>query len=149
MKIIKNTEINKHDLSKDQILWTYCALDCTLTHEIWSRIHKEFDPITKKVYLFELDSLKPAMEMMLRGLKVDEVKVKEKKEVLRARRLKLERMLNLFAQGVWGKDLNHNSPVQLKKILYEDLGLPPVVSYKGGKSKISTDRAALEQLGEF
>ena len=149
MKIIKNTEINKHDLSKDQILWTYCALDCTLTHEIWSRIHKEFDPITKKVYLFELDSLKPAMEMMLRGLKVDEVKVKEKKEVLRARRLKLERMLNLFAQGVWEKDLNHNSPVQLKKILYEDLGLPPVVSYKGGKSKISTDRAALEQLGEF
>ena len=149
MKIIKNTEINKHDLSKDQILWTYCALDCTLTHEIWSRIHKEFDPITKRVYLFELDSLKPAMEMMLRGLKVDEVKVKEKKEVLRARRLKLERMLNLFAQGVWEKDLNHNSPVQLKKILYEDLGLPPVVSYKGGKSKISTDRAALEQLGEF
>ena len=149
MKIIKNTEINKHDLSKDQILWTYCALDCTLTHEIWSRIHKEFDPIAKKVYLFELDSLKPAMEMMLRGLKVDEVKVKEKKEVLRARRLKLERMLNLFAQGVWEKDLNHNSPVQLKKILYEDLGLPPVVSYKGGKSKISTDRAALEQLGEF
>ena len=149
MKIIKNTEINKHDLNKDQILWTYCALDCTLTHEIWSRIHKEFDPITKRVYLFELDSLKPAMEMMLRGLKVDEVKVKEKKEVLRARRLKLERMLNLFAQGVWEKDLNHNSPVQLKKILYEDLGLPPVVSYKGGKSKISTDRAALEQLGEF
>ena len=149
MKIVKNTEINKHDLSKDQILWTYCALDCTLTHEIWSRIHKEFDPITKRVYLFELDSLKPAMEMMLRGLKVDEVKVKEKKEVLRARRLKLERMLNLFAQGVWEKDLNHNSPVQLKKILYEDLGLPPVVSYKGGKSKISTDRAALEQLGEF
>ena len=149
MRIVKNTEISELDLSKDELLWTYCALDCTLTQEIWSKIHKEFDGLTKKVYLFELDSLQPAMEMMLRGLRVDEDKVKEKKEVLRSRRVRLERMLNLFAQGVWGKDLNHNSPVQLKKILYEDLSLPPVVSYKGGKSKISTDRAALEQLGEF
>tara|TARA_R100000963_G_scaffold34519_1_gene28421 strand:- start:564 stop:2084 length:1521 start_codon:yes stop_codon:yes gene_type:complete len=149
MRIIKNTEISKHDLSKDQINWVYCALDCALTYEIWSKIHKEFDPFTSKTYQFELDSLKPAMEMMLRGLKVDEAKVNEKKKVLRDRRLMLERMLNLFAQAVWEKDLNHNSPVQLKKILYEYLGLPPVVSYKGGKQKISTDRSALEQLGEF
>ena len=70
------------------------------------------------------------------------------KEPLKKNRLKLERMLHLFANAVWGKDLNHNSPVQLKKLLYEELNLPPVVSYKGGKQKISTDRAALEQLSE-
>ncbi len=149
MRIVKNTEIAKTDLSNEQTEWVYCALDCALTYEIWNKIYPEFDPYTKQTYLFELDSLQPAMAMMLRGLRVDEDKVKEKKKVLKERRLKLERMLNLFAQAVNGKDLNHNSPIQLKQILYSDLGLPPVVSYKGGKSKISTDRAALEQLGEF
>ena len=147
MKIIKNTEISKQNLSNEQTEWVYCALDCALTHEIWDKVHKEFDGLTKRTYLFELDSLQPAMDMMLRGLRVDEEEVKTRKKTLRERRLKLERILNLFSQAVWEKDLNHNSPVQLKKILYEHLGLPPVVSYKGGKQKISTDRAALEQLG--
>ena len=147
MKIIKNIEISKQNLSDEQTEWVYCALDCALTYEIWDKVHKEFDGLTKKTYLFELDSLQPAMDMMLRGLRVDEEEVKTRKKILRERRLNLERMLNLFSQAVWEKDLNHNSPVQLKKILYEYLGLPPVVSYKGGKQKISTDRAALEQLG--
>ena len=149
MNIVKNTEINKIDLNSEQTEWVYCALDCTLTHEIWGKIFPEFDGLTKKTYLFELDSLQPAMDMMLRGLRVNEETVHEKKKLLKERRLKLKRMLDLFAQAVWEKDLNHNSPIQLKKVLYEYLGLPPVVSYKGGKQKISTDRAALEQLGEF
>jgi DNA polymerase-1 len=149
MKIIKNTEISKIDLDSEQTEWVYCALDCALTHEIWGKIFPEFDGLTKKTYLFELDSLQPAMDMMLRGLRVDEEEVKTRKKILRERRLKLERMLNLFSQSVWEKDLNHNSSVQLKKILYEYLGLPPVISYKGGKHKVTADRAALEQLGEF
>ena len=148
MRVIKNTEIGKHDLSKDQMNWVYCALDCTLTHEIWTKISEELDEDTRGTYQFELNSLKPAMSMMLRGLKVDEEKVRNIKTPLKHNRLKLERMLHLFARAVWGKDLNHNSPVQLKKLLYEELNLPPVVSYKAGKQKISTDRAALEQLSE-
>jgi DNA polymerase I-like protein with 3'-5' exonuclease and polymerase domains len=148
MRIIKNTEIGKHELSKDQMNWVYCALDCTLTHEIWTKISEELDEDTRGTYQFELNSLKPAMSMMLRGLKVDEEKVRNIKTPLKQNRLKLERMLHLFARAVWGKDLNHNSPVQLKKLLYEELNLPPVVSYKGGKQKISTDRAALEHLSE-
>ena len=148
MRIIKNTEIGKHELSKNQMNWVYCALDCTLTHEIWTKIYEELDEEVRGTYQFELNSLKPAMSMMLKGLKVDEEKVRSIKEPLKKNRLKLERMLHLFANAVWGKDLNHNSPVQLKKLLYEELNLPPVVSYKGGKQKISTDRAALEQLSE-
>ena len=77
MKIVKNTEINKIDLNSEQTEWVYCALDCALTHEIWGKIFQEFDGLTKKTYLFELDSLQPAMDMMLRGLRVDEEAVKE------------------------------------------------------------------------
>ncbi len=137
MRIIKNTEIGKHELSKNQMNWVYCALDCTLTHEIWTKIYEELDEDTRGTYQFELNSLKPAMSMMLKGLKVDEEKVRSIKEPLKKNRLKLERMLHLFANAVWGKDLNHNSPVTLKKLLYEDLTLPPVVSYKVAKHTIS------------
>ena len=86
MRIVKNTEIAKTDLSNEQTEWVYCALDCALTYEIWNKIYPEFDPYTKQTYSFELDSLQPAMAMMLRGLRVDEDKVKEKKKVLKERR---------------------------------------------------------------
>ena len=147
MRIIKNTEIVDQELSKDQTLWVYCGLDCTLTHEIWTKINKDLsqsDHDYRKTYNFELDMLKPAMHMMLRGLKVDEKKVGELKAPLVSARLKLERILHLFANAVWDKDLNHNSPTQLKSFLYEWLGIPPVISYVKGKQKVSTDKEALE-----
>jgi len=57
-------------------------------------------------------------------------------------------MLNLFAHAVWDKDLNHNSPVQLKSMLYEYLNLPVQIKYEKGKQKVSTDREALEHMIE-
>lgn len=145
---VSNNNLDLKPYNDDQINWIYCALDCALTQEIWSKISEELDDTTKGTYEFELKSLKPAMAMTLRGLKVDEDKVKAIKKPLKDKRLLLERMLHLFSQAVSGKDLNHNSPVQLKKLLYEDLNLPPVVSYAKGKQKISTNRDALESLAE-
>ncbi len=149
MRIIKNTEISQTSLSKEQTLWVYCGLDCTLTHEIWTKIEKDLgrnDHDYRKTYQFELDMLKPAMHMMLRGLKVDEKTVGRLKAPLVSSRVKLERMLHLFANAVWDRDLNHNSPTQLKSFLYEWLGLPEVISYVKGKQKVSTDKEALEHL---
>ena len=145
---VSNNNLDLKPYNDEQINWIYCALDCTLTQEIWSKISEELDETTKGTYEFELKSLKPAMAMTLRGLKVDEDKVKAIKKPLKEKRLRLERMLHLFSQAVSGKDLNHNSPVQLKKLLYEDLNLPPVVSYAKGKQKISTNRDALESLSD-
>ncbi len=70
-KIIKNVDIQNIDLDSEQTLWTYCALDCAVTHEIWQKIKTELDDETLGTYNFELDSLKPAMAMMLKGLRVD------------------------------------------------------------------------------
>ena len=145
---VSNNNLDLSPYNDDQINWIYCALDCTLTQEIWEKIEKEFDETTRRTYGFEIQSLKPAMAMTMRGLRVDEDKVKAIRKPLQQKRLRLERMIHLFSQAVSGKDLNHNSPTQLKKLLYEDLNLPPVVSYKKGKQKISTDRDALESLAE-
>ena len=67
---------------------------------------------------------------------------------MKKKKLKLERMLNLFANAVWDKNLNHNSHYQLKEILYTYLNLPNEVKYDKGKSRISTDHTALEHLIE-
>lgn len=145
-RIIKNVDIQNIELDSEQTLWTYCALDCAVTLEIWQKIKKELDEETTKTYQFELDSLKPAMAMMLRGLRVDNDKVSKMRAPLKDKRLKLERMLNLFANAVTGKDLNHASPKQLMDLFYTQLNLPPVIAYKKGKQKVSTDREALEHL---
>jgi len=55
-------------------------------------------------------------------------------------------ILQQYANAIWGKGLNYNSPKQLQEILYTALSIPPVVSNKKGKSSVTTDRKALEWL---
>ena len=73
---VSNNNLDLSPYDDDQINWIYCALDCTLTQEIWEKIEKEFDETTRRTYGFEIQSLKPAMAMTMRGLRVDEDKVK-------------------------------------------------------------------------
>ena len=83
---VSNNNLDLKPYNDDQINWIYCALDCALTQEIWSKISEELDDTTKGTYEFELKSLKPAMAMTLRGLKVDEDKVKAIKKPLKDKR---------------------------------------------------------------
>ena len=144
--IIKNVDIQNIKLDGEQTLWTYCALDCAVTQEIWQKIKLQLDDTTSKTYQFELDSLKTAMAMTLKGLRVDTDRVKNMRAPLKSKRLKLERMLHLFSNAVTGKDLNHASPKQLQDLFYVHLGIPKIMSYKKGQQKVSTDREALEHL---
>ena len=147
-RIIKNTEIKNLKLNEEQTLWVYCGLDCTLTTEIWNKLSPQLDNFTKSTYEFERASLGPAISMVLRGLRVDERAVTIIRAPLQKKRLQLARMLSLFANAVWDKDLNHNSPTQLKSMLYEYLNLPVQIKYDKGKQKVSTDREALEHMIE-
>ena len=147
-RIIKNTEIKDLKLNDEQTLWVYCGLDCTLTTEIWNKLSPQLDNFTKSTYEFERASLGPAISMVLRGLRVDERAVTIIRAPLQKKRLQLARMLSLFANAVWDKDLNHNSPTQLKSMLYEYLNLPVQIKYDKGKQKVSTDREALEHMIE-
>jgi len=147
-RIIRNTNLKKENLNKEQSLWVYCGLDCEITTEVWNKLSPQLDNHTKNTYEFERSCLGPAISMVLRGLRVDERAVTIIRAPLKKKKLKLERMLNLFANAVWDKNLNHNSPYQLKEILYTYLNLPEEIKYGKGESKISTDRNALEHLSE-
>lgn len=128
--------------------WVYNGLDCSLTKEIHTtlgNIALDFDHET--IYAFERAMQAPALEMSMRGIRID-ISARDNE----ARRLELVKkrtvgILNELAHEVWGKGLNANSPVQLQNFLYGYLGLPPVMGRKSnGKFGPTTNREALEKL---
>jgi uracil-DNA glycosylase family 4 len=124
----------------------YNAADCANTYGIWEVLEKELQK--KKlveVFNFEMSQLEPAMMLQLQGLKVNEEVRHSIKDKSNARIEELEKELE---QLVGGK-VNYNSPKQLQKLLYFDLGLP--IQYKRRKSaeedrKMSADAESVKKL---
>ena len=133
-------------LSKTQTHQVYNSLDSAITYEVWKATRDKLDPNTALVYNFSRALQAPALEMMLRGIKVDQpvrnnLIRKYTKDVVR-----LEQILNKFSEAVWGTFLNANSPQQLKAFFYTYMGLPEVHIFVKGARKVSTSREALEKL---
>lgn len=123
-------------------LWVYNGLDCCLTYEIWEKLKTQFNTNTAAIYKWEFSSQAVALEMMFRGFLVDRQKVHSKIEELEQDYNYYQAKLNILANAVWDKDLNPNSPAQLKEFFYEALGCAPVM-FRG---KVTTDRSAMEKL---
>lgn len=130
----------------------YNALDCAVTREVFGHLHKEIigDNLGREaVYRFERELQAPALEMTLRGIRIDQ----EWRKVNAARLLQdiraVQAKLNKLAAAVWGRELNPNSPAQMKEFFYQALGLPPVYRNKGGVRRVTTDREALEKLAGY
>lgn len=122
----------------------YNGLDTCLTAEIFESLST--DPAAfNSTYNFERAMQAPALEMMLRGIKVDilarDMAVRKLREELDF----LQDLLNQYGSAVWDKPLGPRSP-KLKDFFYEAMQLP--VQYKNDKGvrKPSTDRDALEKL---
>ena len=143
--ILNNSDVGKIKGSEEK-LWAYNAYDCCITRELWDTIDPMLDATTRHTYNFERGMIGPAMTMMRRGLRVDIGERDSRLQSLTPLRAKLIKLLDTYANAIWDKEINHNSPLQLKKFLYECLGLPKTVKRDKGKEKISTDREALEGL---
>lgn len=108
------------------------------------KAHKE-----EETFKREMSWIKPAAMMQLQGIDVSI----EKRDKIRndaEKRLKEidEKLFSLTGR----KDINYNSPDQIKKLLYIDLGLPP--QFKRRKSvkedrKITTEEKALKTLARM
>lgn len=141
-------------LSPEHTLWAYNGMDCLVTAEIEEEIGAQLDDYTRHIYKFEMACLAPAMEMALRGIKVDAFAKNDKVRSLELDSSKLDEIL--FAYGTalgYGKGvgINANSPKQLMRIFYDDLGLPKQYKYDRQKKeeRLSVDREALEKLAKF
>lgn len=132
----------------------YNGLDCCLTLEIFEVLSEQLrqrnTPGARAVYNFERAMQGPALDMMLRGFRIDPIERKRAIALLQSRETRLDYMLQRMAMVVWGKSLNPNSHDQLKSFFYEAMGLPEqFASAKGKERRISTDRESLEKLLDY
>lgn len=149
MKIIRSANLDVSTLDSVEQLFVYNGLDCCLTHEIDAKL--ELDPAAQLIYNFEFAMQAPALEMMLRGLKVDLYERDKAAAEAESKLGKIYHVLGLFSEAVCGGIVNPNSPQQLKWFFYEVMQLPVQYKYdqKSGKSKPTTERKALEKLTAY
>lgn len=136
-------------LSPSHIYWAYNAADCLVTTEIAGVLEKQLDKDTGWIYYFERACLAPAMEMALRGIRVDMVAKEDFVRRLTEEAAKYDELLEAYGRALGHpQGINANSTQQLKKIFYEQLLLPEQRKYDRIKKeeKVSVDREALEKL---
>ena len=126
-------------------LYVYNAKDCCVTFEIWISLQEELkaEPNLIANYRYLIDINQIALEMGRNGLEVDK-DIHHKLEVGLGERVdKLIIALSLIA----GWDVNVNSPLQIKKLLYTQFGLPVRKKRNAkGTSTITADEDAIVSL---
>lgn len=141
------SDIHPDELRENQREWWYNALDCCVTlevHEILSRKNQ-----STNVYDFERSLQGPALDMMLRGFRIDPIWQSISIEKLVKLDQKVQGLIDRLSWEIWGKPLNPRSPKQLAEFFFDTMNLPPVwISFRGER-KISTNREALEKLSEY
>lgn len=95
----------------------------------------------------------PAMEMMLRGFRVDPIEREVAVERIRCKKRRLEEILAHLTNAITGESYNEkfpNSRKQLQELFYERMQFKPIEkrSRKTGLYERPMDRSTLEQLGD-
>ena len=133
----------------------YNSLDACVCRELLPPFLEQLShkPEAKLIYDFELGLRAPALEMMVRGLRVDP---NERKRMIRKCEKQialLKEILNaIIRAGLgWKEDpkgwcLNPVSPSKLKFFFYGVLGLPEHHKFDKGERKVTTNREAIEKI---
>lgn len=138
MRIIETDNLPQMGLDLQQIV--YNGLDGMMTMEVDAAIPPN------PTYFFERDLLPLVLEMMHRGILIDQGKRDSMVTHLQQRLTRIANGFDTLCNGVWGKTFNPRSYLQLQDLLYNRLFLPQVIVSKKGEKKVSTDRDALEKL---
>lgn len=126
--------------TRDQI---YNGLDCCVTAECLEAMLPQLDDCTQRTYAFSRSLQGPALEMSLRGVRVDRSRVSEVIDDFYDKIDFLERNLQrIVLDGVGMPGFNWRSPGDLQCLFYEKLGIP--IQRKQGRP--TTDRAARDKM---
>jgi DNA polymerase I-like protein with 3'-5' exonuclease and polymerase domains len=130
----------------------YCGLDCAITFEVHEALAallggSERDaPAYPLLYSFERALQAPALDMMLRGFRIDAFERARAIALLEAQVSVLQAQLDILAAAVWSRPLNPGSSKQLREFFYERMRLPEVTISQKGVKRVSANREALEKL---
>ena len=145
-RIINTSLTDPYELKGFDRDMVYNGLDCACTHEILAPMLAQLDETTSPIYAFERDLQGPVLEMGLRGCFIDQHRkaqvIDEFWEALEV----LERDLTrIVVEGVGMHDFNWRSPVQLRQLFYEELGLPRIRK----QGSVTTNDDAREELEAY
>jgi len=132
------------DVGEDQ-LWSYNCVDCVRTDEVGA---KELAAIEQmglgEVETFQQALFWPVLKAMQIGVRIDK---KERNLFAMELQEEMEKREAFFA-SILGHPLNPQSPVQMAKLFYNDLGIPPIMSRakKGSPPHITCDDEALVKI---
>lgn len=147
MKIIQTSEATPDDIpdqwTRDQV---YNGLDCCVTAEVLNVLLPQLDNHTAATYNFSKDLQGPALEMRLRGVRVDLARKAEVIDEFYERLDLLERNLErIVLEGVGMRSFNWRSPADKQKLFYDVLQIP--VIRKRGRPTVDID--ALEKMWAY
>ncbi len=129
----------------------YCGLDSAVTMELFEQLAPALSDGARAVYNQSRRLLAPYLLMMARGIRVDPVRLEAQKADHRERSEALTVWFKQQAEainGEWPKDTIVNSPLQLKRLFYESLGIPIIYKSEKGRRKVALDRKALERISK-
>jgi DNA polymerase-1 len=155
-KVIDSSKLTPSNMGSEQEkYWIYNGLDCAVTHEVSLALdavmHSNERPRTdaQLLYAFERAMQAPALDLMLRGWRVDLFRRDEAVALLRKQEVRVQDLLDRFATAVWKRGLNPNSPIQLKAFFYGAMRIPEQHKFEKGVKKVSTNRESLEKIGNY
>lgn len=126
--------------------WVYNGLDCCLTAEILDALLPQLDNQTSATYQFSRELQGPALEMRLRGVRVDRYRVAQVIDEFYEKIDFLERNLErIVLDGCGLMHFNWRSNDDLKLLFYDRLGIP--VIKRGGRPTVN--REALEKMEAY
>lgn len=146
-KIINTAVDDLTKLNKDETHWVYNGLDCCVTEEVWRNLRAEVDTVALSTYEFSKALQAPVLEMNLRGILVNQ---RERHRIIAEfenTKSILEEQYNTIINEVFEGAVSWSSPHQVKKLLYDVMGLP-VQRKRNAKGSYSptVEREALESL---
>lgn len=145
-RIVDTSQLDPYgDLPPGESLWIYNGLDCCVTAEVLDNLLPLCDDVTLRTYDFSRRLQAPVLEMMMRGVLVNQPR---KHKVLAEMRKNLARLEEQFksiiTEGIGIPPINWRSPVQLNNLLYDVMGLP--VQKKRNSNGIYAPASGREQL---
>ena len=148
------TTIAVHELSLEELRNlgamrepVYNGFDNCMTFEI-DQARQNLRRNDTLIYDFERCMQAPALEMMLRGFRVDIFERDDAIAKLRKRKENTERILSALIDAVSGNYSSKfpNSPKQLQELLYDTMKLKPIETHRNGETKRPMNREVLERL---
>jgi DNA polymerase-1 len=146
-RIIHTDKVQPDDITnqweRDQV---YNGLDCCVTAECLDAMLPQLDDITLATYNFSRALQAPALEMSLRGVRVDRTRLAEVIDDFYDKIDFLERNLQrIVLEGVGLPGFNWRSPDDRAHLFYDVLGIPTIRN----KGRPTTDRAAREKMEQY